>query len=79
MCGQTVLMFQYIIDLWHDFAKLCTDIQTQAQCGRNTASGFKPIGEEWPSMYYHEAMKLLFVVYGDDLKLAGPTENMSKG
>ena len=41
--------------------------------------GFKPIGEEWPSMYYHEALKLLLVVYVDDLKLAGPTENMSKG
>ena len=36
--------------------------------------GFKPIGEEWPSMYYREAMKLLLVVYVDDLKLAGPTE-----
>ena len=41
--------------------------------------GFKPIGEEWASsMYFHEAMKLLLVVYVDDLKLAGPTENMSK-
>ena len=30
-------------------------------------------------MYFHEATKPLLVVYVDDLKLAGPTENMSKG
>ena len=41
--------------------------------------GFKPSGEEWPSVYFHEAMKLLLVVYVDDLKLAGPTETMSTG
>ena len=41
--------------------------------------GFKPIGDEWPSMYFHEGLKLLLVIYVDDLKLAGPTENMTKG
>ena len=30
-------------------------------------------------MYFHDAMKLLLVVYVDDLKIAGPIENMSKG
>ena len=37
--------------------------------------GFKPIGEEWPSMYFHDELKLLLVIYVDDLKLAGPSEN----
>ena len=41
--------------------------------------GIKPIGDEWPSMYFHEGLKLLLVIYVDDLKLAGPTENMTKG
>ena len=41
--------------------------------------GFKPIGEEWPSMYFHDELKLLLVIYVDDLKLAGPSENLAKG
>ena len=41
--------------------------------------GFKPIGEEWPSMYFHGELKLLLVIYVDDLKLAGPSENLAKG
>ena len=41
--------------------------------------GFKPIGEEWPSMYFHDKLKLLLVIYVDDLKLAGPSENLAKG
>ena len=40
---------------------------------------FKPIGEEWPSMYFHDELKLLLVIYVDDLKLAGPSENLAKG
>ena len=40
--------------------------------------GFKPIGEEWPSMYFHDKLRLLLVIYADDLKLAGPTENLAK-
>ena len=36
--------------------------------------GFKPIGEEWPSVYFHDELKLLLVIYVDDLKLAGPSE-----
>ena len=40
--------------------------------------GFKPIGEEWPSMYFHDELKLLLVIYVD-LKLAGPSENLAKG
>ena len=41
--------------------------------------GFKPIGEEWPSMYFHDELKLLLVIYVDDLKLAGSSENLAKG
>ena len=41
--------------------------------------GFKPIGEEWPSMYFHDELKLLLVIYVNDLKLAGPSENLAKG
>ena len=41
--------------------------------------GFKPIGEEWPSMYFHDELKLLLVIYVDDLKFAGPSENLTKG
>ena len=41
--------------------------------------GFVPVGEEWPSMYFHPKLGLLLVIYVDDLKLAGPAENLSKG
>eukprot|EP00435_Cladocopium_sp_Y103_P066300 s290_g28.t1 len=40
---------------------------------------FKPIGEEWPSMYFHDELKLLLVIYVDDLKLAGPSGYLAKG
>ena len=40
---------------------------------------FIPVGEEWPSMYFHKKLKLLLVIYVDDLKLAGPEENLTKG
>ena len=34
--------------------------------------GFKPLGDEWPSLYFHPDLKLLLVIYVDDLKMAGP-------
>ena len=40
---------------------------------------FVPVGEEWPSMYFHKKLLLLLVIYVDDLKLAGPEENLTKG
>ena len=40
---------------------------------------FLPVGEEWPSMYFHKKLQLLLVIYVDDLKLAGPEENLAKG
>ena len=30
-------------------------------------------------MYFHDKLKLLLVIYVDDLKLAGPSENLAKG
>ena len=30
-------------------------------------------------MYFHDELKLLLVIYVDDLKLAGPSENLAKG
>ena len=41
--------------------------------------GFKPVGEEWPSVYFHQELKLLLVVYVDDLKMAGPKQNLKRG
>ena len=41
--------------------------------------GFMPVGDEWPSMYFEKELKLLLVIYVDDLKLAGPAQNLTKG
>ena len=41
--------------------------------------GFRPVGPEWPSAYVHDELKLFLIIYVDDFKLAGPTENLSKG
>ena len=60
-------------------------ILIQEPCGSNTATkrlkdvGFVAVGPEWPSTYYHKEMKLLLVVYVDDLKMAGPESSMKQG
>ena len=41
--------------------------------------GFKPIGDEWPSLYFHPDLKLLLVIYVDDLKMAGPAHDLPQG
>ena len=41
--------------------------------------GFEPMGENWPSVYFHKRLKLLLVIYVDDLKMAGPTQNLKEG
>ena len=41
--------------------------------------GFEPMGENWPSVYFHKKLKLLLVIYVDDLKMAGPTQNLKEG
>ena len=40
---------------------------------------FVPLGEEWPSVYYHHTLKLSLVIYVDDFKLAGPKKNLKEG
>ena len=61
-------------------------ILIQALCENSIVIGkygpeldFIPVGEEWPSMYFHKKLQLLLVIYVDDLKLAGPEENLTKG
>ena len=34
---------------------------------------FMPV-PDWPSSFYHSGLKLLLVIYVDDLKLAGPPD-----
>ena len=40
--------------------------------------GYEPV-EGWPGCYWHPRLKLLLVVYVDDFKLSGPTEQVRKG
>ena len=52
----------------------------EKHCGTSVRElDFIPVGEEWPSMYYHPKLQLMLVIYVDDLKLAGPAENLTKG
>ena len=41
--------------------------------------GFRPLGDERPSLYFHPEMRLLLVIYVDDLKMAGPKEQLPIG
>ena len=40
--------------------------------------GFETI-QAWRSCYWHPKLKLFLIVYVDDFKLAGPTENLDEG
>ena len=40
---------------------------------------FMPDPEGWPSVFFHDRLKLLLVVYVDDLKMSGPKESMQRG
>ena len=52
----------------------------EVHCDKHVQSvGFKLVGEEWQSCYFHPTLKLYLVVYVDDFKLSGPKENLSKG
>ena len=52
----------------------------EQHCDKHAKSvGFKPIGEEWPTWYFHLALRLFFVVYVDDFKMAGPKDNLDEG
>ena len=41
--------------------------------------GFRFFGSEWPSVYFHDGLRLLLTIYIDAFKLAGPKENLTKG
>ncbi len=42
--------------------------------------GYRPIkNASWKSVFYHDALRLLLVVYVDDFKLSGPKENLAEG
>ena len=50
----------------------------EAHCNeRVEKAGFVPIGDEWPSCFFHDALRLFLVVYADDFKLAGPGRPVS--
>ena len=52
----------------------------EVHCDTHVQSvGFKLVGEEWQSCYFHPTLKLYLVVYVDDFKLSGPKENLSQG
>ena len=52
----------------------------EVHCDKHVQSvGFKLVGEEWQSCYFHPTLKLYLVVYVDDFKLSGPKGNLSKG
>ncbi len=42
-------------------------------------TGWKKLGPEWPSMFWHPELRLLLSIYVDDFKIAGPKENLAKG
>ena len=48
------------------------------QAGSVEKEGFKRISDGWPSMWFHKALSVLMLVYVDDYKLAGPTQNLPK-
>ena len=51
----------------------------KSQCKeRLVAGGLTPV-PDWSSMYWHSKLKMLLMVYVDDFKMSGPSENMSKG
>ena len=46
-------------------------------CDKHVKSvGFKPVGDEWQSCYFHPALKLYLVVYVDDFKMSGPRKTL---
>jgi hypothetical protein len=42
-------------------------------------TGWKKLGPEWPSMFWHAELRLLLSVRVDDFKMAGPKGNLAKG
>ena len=40
--------------------------------------GFNPIGDNWPSCYFHPEHKTMMVRYVDDFKISGPAKGIAK-
>ena len=40
--------------------------------------GFRPLNVNWPSVYFHDRLRLMLMVYVDDFKMSGPAENMAE-
>ena len=57
--------------LWYPSYWHYTDIPTVGKA--------QILPDVWQSMFYHQELRLLLVVYVDDFKLAGPKEHLSKG
>eukprot|EP00969_Alexandrium_andersonii_P275625 12181052-Alexandrium_andersonii.AAC.1 len=52
----------------------------EQKCDRHVKSvGYAPVGEEWPSCYYHAELGLLLIIYVDDFNMAGPYFSMAAG
>ncbi len=52
----------------------------EVKCDLDVQSvGFAAVGAEWPSVYFHQALKLLLIIYVDDFKMAGPEGNLDAG
>ena len=42
--------------------------------------GFALVHDNWPSTYFHDELKLLLMVYVDDIKMSGPdSEHIAQG
>jgi hypothetical protein len=51
----------------------------EVKCDLDVKSvGFRAVGPEWPSVFFHTELKLLLIIYVDDFKLAGPEPNIEK-
>jgi hypothetical protein len=52
----------------------------EQHCDRNLkAVGLEPLAESWQSCYWHEELRLMLIIYVDDFKMSGPTENLARG
>ena len=52
----------------------------ERHCEEHVVSvGFRPIGDAWRLVYWHDKLKLLLIIYVDDFKMAGPKQTLAKG
>ena len=53
----------------------------ETHCDRHLlAAGFESLNDKgWPGTYFHRQLSLFLVVYVDDFKMSGPSQNLEKG